>query len=96
MTQITKDTRLLLSDGKIVRVLRVDFDDKYKTDVVTLAGTLTYKDAQARSRVKLTQILEKIEAGTIKIVTTKEGKSLTELGTGDSNWRPEIVDTILS
>jgi hypothetical protein len=107
MTQqptIAKDTRLLATtDGKILKVLNVSDQDISKDDnkeeivtVVTFCGTKTYKDAQSRGRAKLSEILYKIEIGKLQIVKTKEGESEVELGTGNSSWKPEIVDTVLS
>lgn len=99
---ITKDTRLLGSDGSILRVLRVEDEDISKTDVaqivpvVTFCGTKTYRDAQSRSRATLDNVINAIRAGKMQIVTTKPDQSEVETGTGISSWRPEIVDTIIA
>ncbi len=94
MTKIETNTRFLtVSDGKIYRVLNVMFDDDCKTDVVTFCGTLTYKERQSRGCTKLSELTSKIDLGRVKLVTTKLGE--LDSSKPDSNWRPEIVDTIL-
>ncbi|MBE3116166.1 hypothetical protein IMZ68_03100 [Candidatus Bathyarchaeota archaeon] len=97
-TTIQKDTRILTSTGDILRVLKVEDQDISKDDnkeeivpVVTFCGTKTYKDAQSRGRATLSEILSKIEMGKLQIVTTKPAQSEIELGTGNSNWKPEVV-----
>ena len=97
-TTIQKDTRLLIDTGDILRVLKVEDQNISKDDnkeeivpVVTFCGTKTYKDAHSRGRATLSEILSKIKMGKLQIVTTKPAQSEVELGTGNSNWKPEVV-----
>lgn len=92
---LTKDMRLLLADGQIMRILSVGYSDQHKMDVVALCGTRTYKESRSRGLTSLSKLNSKIKSGQVKIVTTKLGQSEVDLGTGISNYKPELVDTII-